>query len=347
MPNWGGILATAMGGAGEGGFEAYGEDIKKRRDEAIETRKREASDLRKYNLARIKQTWAQKNIKLEDQLTTKRTESEQKFEAGELEKGRKSREKIAGIRAGSKKETASDKKYTESQALKKVYMDLGSKGIPVQETESGMVVAQIPTDEKGKPLDMGVLQAIDQAGLQFKTGQPRKSENNWFSPDEWVTEVYIGGMKPGDSGLLSGGGTAGTEGGIPNPNVGNVSIDDLFNAADKRLKKTGTDKTPDESEGQVKKSGILTQEEPGKSKTEKEIPYHTSMTEPPSKEQEETAKEELNNLARKLGVAPENWKALAEQAKSVGGWAWDAYQKWWTQLLQGQKEAKKSLPAYK
>lgn len=350
MANWAGILATVAGGTGEGGFKAWGKDIDAKRKESVEERKRRAINFKELSLARIKQQFAQENVRLGDTLASGRAEKERTFEAGESEKERsfksgegekerKSKEKIALTRGG--KETTADKKYKELQALKSVIMDLGAKGVPIQEMENGAVVAQIPTDEKGKPLDMSMLQMIDNAGLKFKTGSPVKAENNWFSPDVWVTDVYIGGMKSGKSGTGLLGGT-----GKPKKSEG-TELSGLVRKAQAQTTKKG--QSPTIKKEAVGTKGILTPED-----TQKEqIPYHTSMTKPMSKEQEEVAIKELTDLAHKLGVGPGNWKALGELAKDLGGWAWESYQKAWGALsqttkeaFQGQKEARKSLSGY-
>jgi len=82
-------------------------------------------------------------------------------------------------------------------------------------------------------------------------------------------------------------------------------------------------------------------------KRKRAVPYATSMTQPPTEEQKAAAKQELTDLARKLGVGPENIEALGQLAKDVGGWAWESYNNALNTLYQGQAQARQQLPAYK
>lgn len=79
----------------------------------------------------------------------------------------------------------------------------------------------------------------------------------------------------------------------------------------------------------------------------KETPYNTSMTQPATPEQQTAAKQELLDLSRKLGVAPENWQALGQLAKNAGGLVWQKYLNALNVLGAGQVEARQQLPAYK
>lgn len=86
----------------------------------------------------------------------------------------------------------------------------------------------------------------------------------------------------------------------------------------------------------------------------KNVPFQENPLAAPTEEQKIAAKQELTNLASKLGIGPEDWKAAGENyaalgklAKEFGGWAWDAYTRAIGTLLQGQEEARQQLPAYR
>lgn len=345
MANLLGGLLSAVGGAGEGGFKAWGEDIKEKEKEKrqinVEQIKQAALEKRMKNLAQFEHGLEKERLGIEHGLDKERMGMKQGFESGEsektrsfeseqAEKNRRSAERIAGMKGH--KETSADKKYRETQAVNSIVMEFMAEGVPVQETEHGLVVS-IPTDQKGKPKDINMLKRIDNAGLQFKTGTPRKAENNWFSPDVWVTDVFVSGLKPDagyGTGLLSG-------------TTEDTGMSDFDRLKSKLDQKTGQAVQPKSiAKKSTTSTGLL---ESGTAGTN-EVPYRTKITEPVTKEQEQAAIKELTDLANKLGVGPGNWKALAQQAKQVGGWAWNAYQRAWNNLINSQKGARESLPAY-
>lgn len=351
MANIGGILATVLGSGAEGGFHAWGTDIKEKRRTAAQT-------LRDENIARLHSMYQKEGIQLQNQLTGEREGKERKWKSGESEKERKSREKIAGMKAD--KESTADKKYKEKQALQAVAVELEASGIPVQQTESGLVMAQIPVDKNGKPKDPSALIAIDRAGLKFKTGKPVKTEGHWFGPDDYMMPVYIGGMKP--KGLI-GGVTPASSG------KGLSMVDKLFSEADKKL--GGTNKTEPPKSANVDTSDIAASEifspknenfnEAEKSskgilssETKESVPYYEGSPEGPTKEQVAAAKKELADLGNKL--IPKNVAQVGDigdpeyvgrLAKEAGGWAWTKFKQIAKILMESQAEARKGLPAYK
>lgn len=76
--------------------------------------------------------------------------------------------------------------------------------------------------------------------------------------------------------------------------------------------------------------------------------YQTPME---TKRGKELAKEELIDLARKVGVGPENWKATGKLYKAIGKKIWGSWNKATNamidKMLSSQREARKGLPAYK
>lgn len=106
------------------------------------------------------------------------------------------------------------------------------------------------------------------------------------------------------------------------------------------IKNTPVNKTQPESEG----GGLK----------RKSVPYKENPLAAPTEEQKEAAKQELIDLASKLGLGPQDWKAalenykvIGQMAKDVGGWAWDSYTRAIGTLLSGQEESRKKLPAYR
>lgn len=64
------------------------------------------------------------------------------------------------------------------------------------------------------------------------------------------------------------------------------------------------------------------------------------------KAEREKANQELLDLADKIGVSPEDWKNAWKDYKNLAGWTWKKYNNVLRALLEGQKEARETLPGY-
>jgi hypothetical protein len=324
MANFLGGLLSTVGGAGEGGFKAWGEDIEQKQKTAAEINvdkiKQAAIEKREKNLAQFEHG-------LES--ISRKEEFERTQEAEETKYKRRREESQTDFDNQLKAKLASEKqilemklKVDENKENTKDQLEALKLCNKVREDAGGVI-----TDEVADQIN-DIRKRVDLPLLKYKpTGKTIPGKHFW-NPDEQEMAWRVGDNAE-QQGILSG----------ETPTQGQSEFDRL----QQKIKQKGQEviQPKEQVEGATTKSGLL------ESAVKEEPAYRTKITEPVSNEQEQAAIKELTDLAHKLGVGPGNWKALASQAQKIGGWAWDAYQKAWNNLISSQKGARETLPAYK
>ena len=219
----------------------------------------------------------------------------------------------------------------EARNLKGLAANLSATGAHIStDPETEVMVVRIPTDKNGNAVNTEVWPILEGSNFEFRRGATQKSDDGYMTP------VYIGNMKTGDSH------TAGSGGSI------SAVLEGLKRRGQGLGQPQGTPKQHEDGASQDIDNEIQPQQnKPGLLQDKQEF-SRGSYTQEPTPEQKTKAMAELSALADKLGVGKKNWQALWEIERD----GWTSFWEWLNakteqlgrMVIDSQKEAQKTLP---